>query len=347
METTQNETSSKVNTLEIQLNSLKLQINDILHTNGDYENSNQANDNTSSDQTFITGSLKESVKNLTSQVRSISEKLEKVKLKQENMNEEILGRVRKDLQHESARILEDFKHDLKTSINKIEDQLREKVDRFNLDEFGRRIDNKFNFEINKKLDRNDLKKNNNFINRKIDTLENKISKTLVDTLIDLQMEEAPLITKKTQVGEKCASCNQLVPHHHDFDHKYKTGGKFHGNHGNMKDKMGAINELSIQDEATLAQGSGVVNSQGNNHGGTVSAGKESNNSKKLHLPDINPSKSSDLNTNMKKSSRASGNNYSSGQNFSSNIINDDLDKKYLGPNDLIKTINKAYEGKIK
>ena len=54
-----------------------------------------------------------------------------------------------------------------------------------------------------------MKKNKNMFNRKIDTLENKISKTLVDTIIDLQMDDAPLIVKRT--GSKmslCASCNR-------------------------------------------------------------------------------------------------------------------------------------------
>ena len=47
------------------------------------------------------------------------------------------------------------------------------------------------------------------INRKLDTLENKISKTLVDTIIDLQMDDAPLLLKKNQRNvELCASCNR-------------------------------------------------------------------------------------------------------------------------------------------
>lgn len=46
--------------------------------------------------------------------------------------------------------------------------------------------------------------------KQIDTLENKISKTLVDTLIDLQIEEAPLILKKGVGLDKCGSCNQVL-----------------------------------------------------------------------------------------------------------------------------------------
>ena len=61
------------------------------------------------------------------------------------------------------------------------------------------------------MDRVELQKNNNQIRRKIDSLENKISKTLVDTIIDLQMDEAPLIIKKNSRNyEICASCNQFI-----------------------------------------------------------------------------------------------------------------------------------------
>ena len=57
-----------------------------------------------------------------------------------------------------------------------------------------------------------LRKNNNVINRKIDSLENKISKTLVDTIIDLQMDDQPLLLKKNAKNmDKCASCGQNLP----------------------------------------------------------------------------------------------------------------------------------------
>ena len=153
-------------------------------------------------------SLRDTIKHLNFNLKVLTDRMEQIQSKQNNMNTEILTKVKKDLQYESGRILEDFKYDLRNSINKIQEQLKEKVDRLNLDEFGKKIDNKMLIEIGKKLDKNDLKKNNNLINKKIDTLENKISKTLVDTLIDLQNDEAPLIVKKSINGEKCASCNQ-------------------------------------------------------------------------------------------------------------------------------------------
>ncbi len=41
-------------------------------------------------------------------------------------------------------------------------------------------------------------------------MENKISKTLVETLIDLQLEDTPLMIKKGPGGDKCGSCNQHI-----------------------------------------------------------------------------------------------------------------------------------------
>ena len=182
------------------------------------------------------------------------------------MNIEILGKVKKDLSGkeqqiilaESNRILDEFRGDLKISIGSIEDQLREKVDRFNLDEFGKRMDSKFNSEISKKIDKHELKKNNLLLNKKvielciyqIDNFESKISKTLVDTLIDLQMEEAPLITvKKGAQADKCGSCNQIYPQNASI-----TQGSFNQNIGqkllscasedNSRFKLRAIQDIS-------------------------------------------------------------------------------------------------------
>jgi len=63
-----------------------------------------------------------------------------------------------------------------------------------------------------------LKKKTNVINKKIDSLENKISQTLVDTIIDIQMDEAPLIIKKNSRNlEICASCNHLLKRNNSID----------------------------------------------------------------------------------------------------------------------------------
>lgn len=194
-------------------------------------------------------SLRESVNILTSKLITINDKVEKLEKKQSEIHKNILIIVKQDLKTESNRILEEFKSDLKVSIAKIEEQLREKVDKFNLAEFSQRIDSKLNSEIKRKLDRGDLNKNNSMINRKIDSLEDKISKQLVDTLIDLQLEEAPLIVKKTMKPyDKCASCNQTLPQRNNYYMSTSTDANNSNNYSkykntkySLKDKLPEIN----------------------------------------------------------------------------------------------------------
>ena len=104
--------------------------------------------------------MKEKVKVLTQRVDLVS-------TKQDNISGEILGKLKKDLISESSRILEEFKTNLRNSMGKIEDQLHDKVDKLNLDEITRRIDTKISLEIGRKLDKTDLKKSTVLINKKV------------------------------------------------------------------------------------------------------------------------------------------------------------------------------------
>lgn len=52
-------------------------------------------------------------------------------------------------------------------IYNINDQLRDKVDINNFDEYGKKLDQKLSNDLNKKIDKSELKKNNNLINRKV------------------------------------------------------------------------------------------------------------------------------------------------------------------------------------
>lgn len=91
-----------------------------------------------------------------------------------------------------------------------EEKLKDKVDQMGLDNLARILEGKITNEMLKKLDINDLKRNNKLIDQKIDLIENKISRVLIDTLIDLQNEETPLLVKQTGGNEKCMSCNQNI-----------------------------------------------------------------------------------------------------------------------------------------
>ena len=210
----------RVDEYEITCRKLKFDLDEILKQLEGDPGEEKVDDNEEK-KTKKQGSLREHINVIGQRVIAISSAFEKLEKKVENLNRDILIIVKRDLKAESNRILEEFKGDLKASISKIEEQLRNKVDRFGLVEFGQRIDSKFSNEMRSKIDKGDLSKNNHYINRKIDNLENKISKTLVDTLIDLQLDEAPLMIKKNvKYADRCASCNQVLPQNNTY--KIKT-----------------------------------------------------------------------------------------------------------------------------
>ena len=181
------------------------------------EGENEENKEGESNNKFQ-GSFRENISFLGQKIAELQNNFNELKSKVDNMNKEILTIVKRDLKNESQRILEEFKSDLRLSISKIEEQLRDKVDKFGLVEFGQKMNSRIGNEMSRKIDKNDMSKNNMYISRKIDNLENKISRTLVDTLIDLQLDEAPLMTKKNLMGnvEKCASCNQPLPQNQGY-----------------------------------------------------------------------------------------------------------------------------------
>ena len=181
------------------------------------EGENEENKEGESNNKFQ-GSFRENISFLGQKIAELQNNFNELKSKVDNMNKEILTIVKRDLKNESQRILEEFKSDLRLSISKIEEQLRDKVDKFGLAEFGQKMNSRIGNEMSRKIDKNDMNKNNMYISRKIDNLENKISRTLVDTLIDLQLDEAPLMTKKNLMGnvEKCASCNQPLPQNQGY-----------------------------------------------------------------------------------------------------------------------------------
>ena len=213
----------RIDDYETQCRKLKFDIDEITkQLEGETDDKKDTKDDNRPKQ----GSLREHINVIGSRVLSLSSSFEKLEKRVENINRDILNTVKRDLKAESARILDEFKGDLKVSISKIEEQLRNKVDRFGLVEFGQRIDNKLSSEMRNKIDRGDLTKNNHYINRKIDSLENKISRTLVDTLIDLQLDEAPLMIKKNmKYVDRCASCNQVLPPNNTYQYKPNISAK--------------------------------------------------------------------------------------------------------------------------
>jgi hypothetical protein len=63
--------------------------------------------------------------------------------------------------------MDEFKDELKNTIVKIDKQLKAKVDTTNFEIYGKQIDNKISNEFSKKIEKNDLRKNNVIITKKV------------------------------------------------------------------------------------------------------------------------------------------------------------------------------------
>ena len=138
-------------------------------------------------------------------------KLTLVQNKNNSLSREIKDEVKENLKKETMKVVDEFKSKLDSFTYKFENELRSKIDQSGLSVFEDKMSSRFRVDLKEKLDKSELKKNNYVIKKKINNLENKISKTLVDTIIDLQMDEAPLIVKtNAQNVELCASCNQAL-----------------------------------------------------------------------------------------------------------------------------------------
>jgi hypothetical protein len=142
-------------------------------------------------------------------VEKLNDKYEKIDKKLGSITKEVKDDIKATIRIDTYKVVEQFKLKLNSFTEKFENELKNKIDKMGLNIFETKLNNKFSLDLKDKLNKNDLKKNNFIISKKIDTLENKISKTLVDTIIDLQMDDAPLIVKKNQRNvELCVSCNR-------------------------------------------------------------------------------------------------------------------------------------------
>ena len=155
--------------------------------------------------------LNKKINILINKFNDLYNKIISVQNKSNALSREIKEEVKHNLKTETIKVVDEFKSKLDSFTNKFENELRLKIDHGGLSVFEDKMSSKFRTDLKEKLDKVELKKNNYVIKRKINNLENKISKTLVDTIIDLQMDEAPLILKtNAQNVELCASCNQIL-----------------------------------------------------------------------------------------------------------------------------------------
>jgi hypothetical protein len=169
-------------------------------------------DDEENDGNSFTGTVFEKMKLLNQTCLTLNNKITILENRSKLITREVKEEVKQNLKIETSKIMQQFKSRLESFTNKFEYELKNKIDQIGLTDFENKMNNKFYIDLREKIDKSDLKKNNNLLNRKIDNLETKISKTLVDTIIDLQMDDQPLIIKKNLNGvDVCASCNQPVP----------------------------------------------------------------------------------------------------------------------------------------
>ena len=187
----------------------KKKINEIILTlNGDEEEESEDE----YDKTGMAGlCIKKKIELLVGKYEELFNKFTNLQNKSNSLSKEIKEEVKQNLKTETLKAVSEFKLKLDNFTNKFENELKKKIDSGGLTIFEDRLNTRIRGDLKAKLDRSEMKRNNNQIRKKIDSLENKISKTLVDTIIDLQMDEAPLLIKKNSRNyEMCASCNQPI-----------------------------------------------------------------------------------------------------------------------------------------
>ena len=202
----------KLNKIEEDGRFTKLKLADLIkNVEGEEEDDDNANGTIQSDQNKDGITIREKLNLLTGTSQQLRDKVDILERKQNNLTKEVKDDIKQNLKQETLKVVEQFKLKLESFTTRFEHELKNKIDQMGLSSFEHKINNKFYGDLREKLDKHELRKNNNVINRKIDSLENKISKTLVDTIIDLQMDDAPLLVKKgSKHVDKCASCGQSI-----------------------------------------------------------------------------------------------------------------------------------------
>ena len=199
--------SSQVTKLEEDNERSKKKIFEIIKAIEGYEEIDDYGDETKYEPTSIKGKIEL----LEKSYNNMLDRFIQFEAKNKSLSKELKEEIKSNLRIETLKTVAQFREKLEIFTRRFEEELKNKIDQMGLNNFEKRMNTKIYYDLKDKLNRNEMQKNNNVINRKIDSLENKISKTLVDTIIDLQMDEAPLIIKKTPNNlEICASCNQLI-----------------------------------------------------------------------------------------------------------------------------------------
>ncbi len=188
-------------------------------------------------------------------------------------------------------------------------------------------------------------------------METKISKTLVDTIIDLQLDDAPLIMKKSALGDKCGSCNQIIVEgspvqnsimkYNEIADRYKLKNiheiatKF--GMGSYSKILNNIQTETLLDDLAI---SNIQNSASSNSKFKKQLILNMNNDSSLmvNLPDIYYKTEKNNNNHFYSNPKTHDANTSVSVDRKLNsLINGELEKKHLKGESLIKSVDKLHE----
>lgn len=111
--------------------------------------------------------VKDFLKKLIVSFKMISDNLDKVSKKQESMLNVITDRLKNNLKEENQSLTKMMKDEIKKLVDKFSSELNTKAEIKLIEKLANQIEDKFDQEISKKLDKNEIKKNNNVLNRKV------------------------------------------------------------------------------------------------------------------------------------------------------------------------------------
>ena len=199
--------SGKLTKLEGDSDKHKKKIFEIIRTIEGSDDFDEYGEDAKYEPTCIKGKLDV----LEKSYNNLMDRFVQIETRNKSLTKELKEEIKSNLRVESLKTVGQFRDKLELFTRRFEEELKNKIDQMGLNNFEKKMNTKIHYDLKDKLNRHEMQKNNNMINRKIDSLENKISKTLVDTIIDLQMDEAPLFVKKTPSNfEVCASCNHYI-----------------------------------------------------------------------------------------------------------------------------------------
>ena len=137
------------------------------------------------------------------------EKLNLIDPKIELVSSDLNDKLKLELSFEIRKIQNDIQVLIKNSILPIKEMLNNKADIEKFEKYEQSILTKITSEFNKKIDKVDLTKSNLSLMKKIDFIENKLTKTFVDSIIEIQANDKPLLFKNSNsINNKCISCDR-------------------------------------------------------------------------------------------------------------------------------------------